>query len=282
MTCRNAFAALEDEEPDVESLDQLDGSNDISYPARTRVGSWGSLAPPPPDETGMSKPSLESAASSSSKCGAKVKKARMCRFTRKSQRARRRQRAEEKIEEMLNNMDEADEEIDEVLNYMDEEGMPEEEGEETMFAMGDAPVKTSMVMDSGAAEHVASRLMAPHGPIRPSAGSRRGQRYVAANGCRMANEGEQTLEVVTEDGGAADMTFQITQVKKPLCSVARLCDRGNRVTFGRSGGVIHNIKTDRVTPFRRRGEYTQWTWYSDLPAVRLPMTPRFLPGGDDE
>ena len=69
----------------------------------------------------------------------------------------------------------------------------------------------------------------------------------------MASEGEQSLKVMTEEGATTDMTFQITDVRRPLCSVAKLCDRGNRVVFGRGGGVIHNLSSGRMTPFRRRG-----------------------------
>ena len=69
------------------------------------------------------------------------------------------------------------------------------------------------------------------------------------------------MEVVTEEGGVTNMTFQTTDVKRPLCSVAKLCDRGNRVTFGASGGVIQNLRTGQLTPFRRRGGiYTLELW----------------------
>ena len=49
------------------------------------------------------------------------------------------------------------------------------------------------------------------------------------------------------------MTFQVTDVQKHLCSVAEICDRGNRVVFGINGGVIHNLRTNSITPFKRKG-----------------------------
>ena len=50
------------------------------------------------------------------------------------------------------------------------------------------------------------------------------------------------------------MTIQITDgVKRALFSVAKICDRGNRVIFGQGGGVIHNLATQQLTPFRRTG-----------------------------
>ena len=69
----------------------------------------------------------------------------------------------------------------------------------------------------------------------------------------MANEGEQSLKVMTEEGATTDITFQITEMRRPLCSTGKICDRGNRFVFGRGGGVIHNLGTGRLTPFRRRG-----------------------------
>ena len=50
------------------------------------------------------------------------------------------------------------------------------------------------------------------------------------------------------------MNIQITDgVQRALFSVAKITDRGNRVVFGRGGGVIHNLNTDALTPFKRVG-----------------------------
>ena len=49
------------------------------------------------------------------------------------------------------------------------------------------------------------------------------------------------------------MTYQIADVKRPLCSVAKLCDRGNRVIFDYKGGAVQNLRTGNVTRFRRDG-----------------------------
>ncbi len=118
---------------------------------------------------------------------------------------------------------------------------------------GEEYVRTAMVMDSGSVDHVCARDVAPEIPVQPSAGSRRGQEFVTASGGRMRNDGKQALQVLTEEGAAAEMEFQVTGVKRPLCSVGRLCDRGNRVVFGRGGGVVHNLSSGRLTPFRRSG-----------------------------
>jgi hypothetical protein len=39
--------------------------------------------------------------------------------------------------------------------------------------------------------------------------------------------------------------FQTTIVKKPLASVRRIVEKGNRVTFDENGGSIENIKTGK-------------------------------------
>ena len=80
-----------------------------------------------------------------------------------------------------------------------------------------------------------------------------GQVYGAAGGKGIPNEGEQDLSLVTAEGIPAPFTYQVAEVRRPLCSVAKLCDRGNRVMFGQAGGVVQNMKTGRCTAFRRDG-----------------------------
>ena len=65
-------------------------------------------------------------------------------------------------------------------------------------------VSIEVVMDNGAAESVAPSDMAPWVPIQES----------------------------REDGlRAAEATFQVADVTRPLCSNARVCDQGNTVVF---------------------------------------------------
>ena len=45
-------------------------------------------------------------------------------------------------------------------------------------------------------------------------------------------------EVQTKGGGIKALTYQVTQVAQPLTSVAKVCDAGNYVAFGRRGGMI--------------------------------------------
>ena len=112
-------------------------------------------------------------------------------------------------------------------------------------------VRFCTVMDSGSSENVVNPSTFPGVPIVPSAGSRRGQVFSAAGKKAIPNEGQQHLALITESGAAAPLTYQVADVRKPLTSIARLCDRGNRVIFGRGGGVVQNLKNGTCTPFRR-------------------------------
>ena len=147
------------------------------------------------------------------------------------------------------------------------EDTDEYEGERAMLAQAEQDgqgryIKFSSVMDSGASDHVVSRNVIPEVPVRPSAGPRRGQIYSAAGGKGIPNEGEQELPLVTNDGCPATLVYQVAEVRRPFCSIARLCDRGNRVVFGRGGGVVQNRRTGRCTPFQRDGSiYVLDLWF---------------------
>ena len=116
------------------------------------------------------------------------------------------------------------------------------------------------VMDSGAAESVPRASMAPWVEVTESEGSRRGQTYMSASGDRLPNLGEKRSDFVTETGRTATATYQIADVTRALCSVSRVCDKGNTVTFTATGGFITN-PAGVQTPFRRENNvYLLDTW----------------------
>ena len=125
-------------------------------------------------------------------------------------------------------------------------------------------VKVDSVVDSGASTPVAPPTMAPNCTIRPSEGSKRGQKFTSASKHKLKNLGEQRLEACTEDGHETEVLFQIADVSRPLVSVSGICERGNRVIFGRAGGVVQCLKTGRETPFyKRNGIYVLSMWIKD-------------------
>ena len=125
--------------------------------------------------------------------------------------------------------------------------------------------KIRVVMDSGAAECVAPRDMAPQYRIADSIASRSGVFYTSADGGRLDNLGQQELPIAFDNGTRAMATFQIANVSRPLMSVARICELGNRVLFGASGGVILNLESGQVTPFEKEdGVYVFSMWIPPL------------------
>ena len=77
----------------------------------------------------------------------------------------------------------------------------------------------------------------------------------------MPNQGEQCLPIVFENGASASCVFQVADVSRPLVGVGRICELGNRVTFGANGGIIHNLATGKETVFHRKeGVYMFQLW----------------------
>ena len=121
--------------------------------------------------------------------------------------------------------------------------------------------KLEAVVDSGAAESVAPSSMAPWVPVRPSEGSTRGQCYMSASGAKLPNQGEKKFSMMTPEGNWAEATFQVADVTRPLCSVTKICDKGNRVVFEGNGGYIENLATGVCTTFGRQNNvYVMEMW----------------------
>ena len=60
------------------------------------------------------------------------------------------------------------------------------------------------------------------------------------------------------------MLFQVADVSRPLISVSAICEMGNRVIFGRGGGVVQSLLTGAETPFyRKNGIYHLNMWVYD-------------------
>ena len=106
-------------------------------------------------------------------------------------------------------------------------------------------VRVESVMDSGAAAPVAPPSMLPNVKVEPSPGSIRGQNFTSASKHRLKNLGQQKINAFTDEGDPTSVLFQIADVSKPLVSVASICERGNRVIFGKAGGVVQHLTTGK-------------------------------------
>ena len=89
------------------------------------------------------------------------------------------------------------------------------------------------------------------------------------------NQGEQTLALYTDEWDPASLVYQVTDVRRTLTSVAKLCDRGNRVVFGKGGGVVQNLRNGKCTAFKREGGiYILEMWLDIQPDQDAPFQRR--------
>ena len=109
-------------------------------------------------------------------------------------------------------------------------------------------------VDSGAADTVANKEVAPNVKVVPSYGSRNGVKYVAAAGKVICNEGEKNVRTETAEGHLCGIKIQVAQVNKALLSVSKICDVGHEVLFTKDGGRIVHNETGQIVQFRRVDE----------------------------
>ena len=136
-----------------------------------------------------------------------------------------------------------------------------------------------LTIDSGAAEHVIPKDMCQNYPTIPSKQQAMGVYYVSANGKELENEGERRLQLTTEDGGRKAMTFQVTEVSKPLGSVYRMCEAGQQVVFNPpghpDGNYIRNLRTEERVPMTAvNGTYRMSAWVNPYTPDSHPSFPR--------
>ena len=91
--------------------------------------------------------------------------------------------------------------------------------------------------------------------VRRDTSALEGQAYSVANGKPIFNEGQKTVRGTVGDGTKAVMTFQLTEVHKPLASVGRMTEAGNIVHFdeyGPDGSYIEDRRTGRRTKLYKK------------------------------
>lgn len=117
-------------------------------------------------------------------------------------------------------------------------------------------ITMEVVLDSGAGAHVANRRHVPGYQVVPSALSKLGAAFVAADGGKIDNQGEALLNLVTSDakgrGHAVKANFQIADVTRPLWSVGLICDSGLDVRFRAESASILNKEGVEICHFERK------------------------------
>jgi len=116
----------------------------------------------------------------------------------------------------------------------------------------DGYVRVRMIFDSGAAATVAPLSMATGVPIEESYMSSRGQSYTSADGGGIENQGQQNIQVVTNEGKELLLTkCQVGRVARPLLAVSQATDAGHFVMLDSTGGWLVNMETHEWTRVNR-------------------------------
>lgn len=98
-------------------------------------------------------------------------------------------------------------------------------------------------------------------PIEKTKESEAGIGYRGANGSHIKNYGESEIIGRMKDGQGVSMKMVVADVTKVLASVARMCERGNRVVFDDKGSYVE-CKRDghRTRMEKRNGVYVMDMW----------------------
>ena len=141
-------------------------------------------------------------------------------------------------------------------------------------------IEVDVTMDTGAESCVLSPEDVPTHVVRPSKGSKAGQRFQAVGGKLIDNEGEVTLDMVAPAEGETTTeltaTFQVAKVTRPLLSVTKVCDTGGfDVLCRREAAYILDGQQRVVAKFARRGGL-----YVARMRIRNPKHPGFAGPGN--
>ena len=121
--------------------------------------------------------------------------------------------------------------------------------------------EVEFTVDSGASETVMAEDELPAVKTKEGAAYKRGVEYEVANGTRIANEGEKTFNAHTLTGTIRTITAQICDVNKPLLSVRKIVESGNRVVFEPNGAFIEDCHTkEKLKLDVNGGMYTLKVW----------------------
>ena len=126
-------------------------------------------------------------------------------------------------------------------------------------------------LDTGSSIHAADRIDFPGFDVTESDGSRAGQKFQAAGGSLIDNEG-QVNALMTAPGSPAgtelQFCFQIAKVTRPLISVTKMTEKGElQILCRKDEALVLDIKKKQVAKFARKG----WLYV----AVMKVRNPRF-------
>ena len=120
---------------------------------------------------------------------------------------------------------------------------------------GSSVAKGEIVIDSGAAESVCPWDWAKQFPVREVRWDQK-RSFRNASGGKMDHYGEKQVRCGLKGlHSPVNMLFQVSDVKNPLASVARITEKGNIVQFGPrdEDNYVLNLRTQEKVMMRRKG-----------------------------
>ena len=134
-------------------------------------------------------------------------------------------------------------------------------------------LEVEMTLDTGATVHAMDILDLPGFVIEESPGSRAGQKFQAAGGKLIDNEGQVMLTMIAP-GMATELVcnVQIAKVTRPLLSVTKMTESGKvTVVCDKDKALVLDDKKRTVATFEKNGGL-----YTAMMRIR---NPRFQPFG---
>ena len=114
-------------------------------------------------------------------------------------------------------------------------------------------IATYIGIYSGAADTVCPKEFAPSSYTREAAEAKEGRYYLAANNTKIPIYGRKTVTGITDDWNGFSFEAEVADVKRPLASVCKICEAGNRVVFEQGSSYIENLKTGKRTNIEETG-----------------------------
>ena len=112
-----------------------------------------------------------------------------------------------------------------------------------------------VVLDSGAGVHVINKIDAPGCQVSPSAMSRAGAAFLAADGGKITNHGEVFVNMIATDSAGAthpiSSRFEAADVTRALWSVGLICDSGLAVKFSSDKAIVADQDGKELCVFHR-------------------------------
>ena len=130
--------------------------------------------------------------------------------------------------------------------------------------------KVTVVVDSGAAEHVMPRSMFPEIGNRQTERSKNGK---GPGGKNIKNYGQQVMSVGTPEGFVCKSTWQVADVRRPLVSASHIIQVGSDLFIGKDEAYIMNRGKKEKSMLRKEGNLCMLDLFVRVPpSVTAPVT----------